>query len=71
MTRREDQAQEVIADVVVERGVRIERRHLALDLELATELLVLLLEQLAPAQRVDRAMLGRAHEPGARVVRDA
>ena len=42
----EDQAQQVVADVVVERGVEIRRRRLACcDLELAAELLVLALER--------------------------
>ena len=36
-----------------------------------TELLVLALEQLVPAEVVDRAMLRGGHEPGARVARDA
>ena len=44
---------------------------LLLGLELVAELLVLALEQLVPAQQVDRAMLRGGHEPGARVVRDA
>ena len=71
MAGREHQAQEVVADVVVERGVEIGRGRLLLRLELAAELLVLALEQLVPAQQVDRAMLRGGHEPGARVVRDA
>ena len=50
MAGREHEAQEVVADVVVERGVEIRRGHLLLGLELATELLVLALEQLVPAQ---------------------
>ena len=43
----------------------------SLQLELARELLVLALERRAAAQQVDRAVLRRGHEPGARVVRDA
>ena len=50
MAGREHEAQEVVADVVVERGVEIRRGRLLLGLELATELLVLALEQLVPAQ---------------------
>ena len=71
MAGGEHEAQQVVADVVVERGVEIRHGHLLLRLELVAELLVLALEQLAPAQQVDRAMLGGGHEPGARVVRDA
>ena len=51
MTGREHQAQEVVADVVVDRGVEIRHGHLLLGLELVTELLVLALEQLAARSR--------------------
>ena len=47
MTRYEHEAQEVVANVGVDRGVEIRRGHLLLGLDLATELLVLALEQLA------------------------
>ena len=47
MAGREDEAQEVVADVVVERGVEI--GLLLLQLELAAELLPLALEAFAPA----------------------
>ena len=46
MAGREHEAQEVVADVVVERGVEIRRGRLLPGLELATELLVLALEPL-------------------------
>ena len=46
MARREHEAQEIVADVVVERGVEIRRGRLLLGLELVAELLVLALEQL-------------------------
>src|SRR3989441_496878 len=71
MTGDEHEAQEVVADAVVERGVEIRRRQLALRLDLATELLVLALDELASAQQVDRTVLRGGHEPGARLVRDA
>jgi hypothetical protein len=71
MTGGEYEAKEVIANVIVERGVAIRPGHLLLDLELATELLLLALEHLAPAQPVDGTMLRGGHEPGARLVRDA
>src|SRR5438067_441147 len=71
MTGGEDQAQQIVADVIVQRGVEIRHGQLLLDLELTTELLVLALEHLAATQPVDRAMLRGGHEPGARVVRDA
>src|SRR5437867_5886302 len=47
MTRYEHEAQEVVANVGVDRGVEIRRGHLLLGLDLAPELLVLALEQLA------------------------
>ena len=71
MAGGEDEAQEVVADIVVERGVEIRRGLLLLGLELAAKLVVLALGELASAQAVDCAMLGGGHEPGARVVRDA
>ena len=67
MTGGEHEAQQVVADVVVDRRVEIGRRHLRSALDLVTELLVLALEPLAPAQLVDRAVLrGRpsAKRPG-------
>jgi hypothetical protein len=67
----EDQAQQVVADVVVDRGVELGLAGLLLDLELAPELLVLALEPLAPTDEVDRTTLADGHEPGARAVRDA
>ena len=72
MAGGEDQAQQVVADVVVERGVEI--RAAALPRRGSSsraELLVLALEPLAAPQHVDRAVLRGGHEPGARVVRDA
>src|SRR5262245_12008063 len=71
MAGYEYQAQKVIADVVVESSVEIRHGPLAVRLELATELLMLALDELVPAQVVDRAIFRRGHEPGARVVRDA
>ena len=44
------EAQEIVADVVVERGVEIGLRRLLLDLELVAELLVLAFEQLVAAE---------------------
>lgn len=75
MARREDEPQEVVADVVVDHGGE---RLLALGggerlpgLELMAELLVLAPEHLAAPEHVDRAVLRGRHEPGARIVRDA
>ena len=66
------EAQQVVADVVVEGRVEVRRgRLLVRPASPAADLLVLALEQLVPAQEVDGPMLRGGHEPGARVVRDA
>ncbi len=49
MTGDEHEAQEIVANIIVERGVEIGHGHLLLGLELATELLVLALEELVAA----------------------
>jgi hypothetical protein len=71
MTGREHEAQEVVADVIVDRSVELRHGQPLLRLELAAELLVLALEPLVSAKEIDRTMLRGGHEPGARVVRDA
>ena len=71
MAGGEHEAEEVVADVVVDGGVEIGHGHLLLGLELVAELLVLAIEQRSPAQQVDGAMLRGGHQPGAGVVRDA
>ena len=71
MAGDEHQAQEIIADVVVDRLVEVRRGDFSLDLHLATDLLVLALEPLVAAQEVDGTMLRGGHEPGARIVRNA
>ncbi len=70
MARREDQAQEVVPDLVVDGGVEIRRRQLSPRFFL-TELFVLLLGELLAAHEIDRAVLGRRHEPGAGFFGDA
>jgi hypothetical protein len=71
MTADEHQAQEVVAHVVVDRGVTIKPGHVLSGLELATELLMLALERSVSPQQIDGPTLPDGHEPGARVVRDA
>src|SRR2546422_9680368 len=56
---------------IVDRGVEIRPRRVPPSLELVTELLMLAVEHLAPAQLVNRPVLRGGHEPGARIVRDA
>ncbi len=70
MARDEGEPEEVVAESVVDRGVEI-RRGLLSRIDFAAELLMLALEQLAPAQQVDCTVLRRGHEPCARVLRDA
>ncbi len=67
----EDQAQQVIADVVVERCVEIRRSHLPACFELQSQLRVLALDQLGAAEPVDGAVLGRSHQPRAGLFGDA
>ena len=50
MAGREHEAQEVVADIVVEGRVEIRRGRLLLGFELVAELLVFALEPLASAQ---------------------
>src|SRR6185295_10762179 len=71
MAGSEDQAEEVVADVFLDRGVEFWRGPFLDGLELATDLLVLPFEPLLAAPEIDRPVLRRGHEPGARVVRDA
>src|SRR3981081_3041541 len=70
MTRHEDQAQQIVADIVVERGVEIRHGQL-LSLDLAAEFLVFALEPRVSAEVIYGTMFGGVHEPGTRVVRNA
>ncbi len=71
MTGREDQAKEVVSDVIIECSFEIRHGHLLTGLEFASELTMLKLEQFAAAQAIDSAMLRGGHQPGARIVGDA
>jgi hypothetical protein len=68
---REDEGQEIVVERIVDPGLKIWTLDRAADLDLHTELSRLSLVHLGSAEAVDRPVLGRAHEPGARVVRDA
>src|SRR5207253_8842454 len=70
MARDEDQAQQVIAEIVVESRIQIWHGPL-LRTKLATKLLVLALEQSISAEVINRPMFRRGHQPGARVIGDA
>jgi hypothetical protein len=71
MAGREDQAQEIVVERIVDPRLKIGVLDLAADLDLQRELSRLSLVHLGSAQAVDRPVLGRAHQPGARVVRYA
>ena len=70
MARDEDQAQQVVAHVIVQSGIEIGNAVL-FRLEAAPDLDVLLVEALVPPEEIDRAMLGRGHQPRAWISRDA
>jgi hypothetical protein len=69
MAGGEHQTEEVVADVVVDRGLQLFHRRPLARPQLAAELLVLALDTRAAPHEVDRAVLGGGHEPGAGVVR--
>lgn len=69
MAGGEDQAEQIVAEVVVEGRGRI--GLLAQHLDAARQLLVLLRRELVAAEEIDGAALGDRHEPGAGLVRDA
>src|SRR5438105_12817080 len=69
MTGGEHEAQQIVADVVIEGSIEVGHAHLLLRVELVSDLLVFALDSLAAAMHVDGAMLGGGHEPGAGVVR--
>ena len=70
MTRHEDEAQQVVADIVVKSRIQIGHGHLFRS-KVAAKLFVLAVEPCVSAEVVNRAMLRGSHEPGSRVVRDA
>src|SRR2546426_7200119 len=70
MARDEDQAQQVIAEIVVESRIQIWHGPL-FRTKLATKLSVLALEQSISAEVINRPMFRRGHQPGARVIGDA
>jgi hypothetical protein len=71
MAGDEDEAKEVVADVVVDRHVALGQGDVLLGLEIAPDHVVLLRQERLPAQEVDRPSPTDGHEPGARVLRDA
>src|SRR6185503_2901430 len=66
----EDEPQHVIADVVIERGLRAGLRVPA-GFNLIRELTMLSLEELVAPEVIDRTVFGRACQPGGGIVGDA
>jgi hypothetical protein len=69
LTRRENQAQKVVTDVVVESGLDVGRATMALGFDLMPELFVRSVHHFAATKVVQRAVLGGGHEPGTGVLR--
>jgi hypothetical protein len=65
MARSEDKAQQIVANLIVERGIEIGLRRLLLDFELVTEFSMFSFEQLVAAEEIDRSMLRARHKPSA------
>ena len=70
MTGDKNEAQQIVADVIVERTIKIRHGHLP-DRDFAAQFLMFAVEELLATQTIDSPILGGGHEPGARVVRDA
>ena len=70
MTGDEHQPQQIVSDVVVHRLIEPWNRPLE-RLDLVAKLCVLAFEQLAATKPVNRATLGRRHQPCPRVPRNA
>ena len=71
MAGDEHEAEQIVADLIVQRRVEIRLPRLLLDFELVTELLMLAFAQAVAAEDVDRPMLRGGHEPRAGIVRNA
>jgi len=70
MTGDEEQAQQIITNIVVKSGVQIRHGHLFRP-KLSTQFLMFSLKSRVSAEVIHGTMLGSRHEPGARVIRDA
>src|SRR5262245_3854550 len=70
MAGGEHEAEQIVADIVVERAIEIGLR-LLLDLALVAELAMFSFEQLIAAKMVDGPMFRRRHKPGAGLVGEA
>src|SRR3984957_12674182 len=68
VARYENEAQQVVANIIVERGFEIRHGHLLLRLKLATQLRMLEFEALVASPEIDGTILRGSHKPGARVI---
>ena len=71
MTRREDQAQQVVVDVVGERAVEVRLDARFLGRQDPADLRVLLRQLGVAAEGVDRAPFRHRHQPGTGIARHA
>jgi len=71
VARREHEAQQVVAHVIVERRIEARGRIREQRVDFAADLGFLPLVELAMTDAVDGAIAGRGHEPGPGVLRDA
>jgi hypothetical protein len=71
MAGYEYEPEQVVANVIVDRGFQISHGGLLPGIDFASELFVFTLEKFCAAEGVNGAMLRRGHEPGARIIRDA
>ncbi len=68
MAGDEHEAKQIVADGIVDRIVELVHIRLLPRFELTAELLMLAIEQSSAPNVIDRAMVRRGHEPGARIV---
>jgi hypothetical protein len=71
MTGYENEAEKIVAEVIIHRGFEIRHGYLLLECKLAAKLLMLAFEALVSAPEINGAMFRSGHEPGAWVVRYA
>ena len=69
MARHEDETEEIVADVLVDRRVRV--LDLLIAFNVATELFIFALERLAAPDQVSGAVLRSSHQPSAWPLRHA
>jgi hypothetical protein len=70
MAGGEDETEQVVADLVIERRVEIGSLQFRVH-ELVPDLGMLFVDTPRPAEMIDRSMLCRGHQPGARVGGDS